>query len=299
MENIVKIVGKLYTQDLEFRQDDSGKNLVRGSLGILVNEKSKQVERVDVYVYEKTKKGTDNKTYSLLNKIVQNENNFYETGKNSALQVSAQCNMSVNLFYIKEGDNFELKETKRNRLVFLNEDAVSPMGAAFSLDCDIIAINERTDDNGMLTNEADLLVRYYNEYSGTMNFKLRVDNPDYLAIIQTNFIQGETNLMNLGGKITDVVMSKEVQQETAFGVNAIATSSKNVKTYLVDSGKFLTPSENFEQVKIACNQKREEKLAEAKEKAVKKEQEKSQTTTVRNSAFGSVQTAGLGSDFKF
>lgn len=296
MENIVKIVGKLYSQDLEFKQDDNGRNLVRGSFGILVDEKTKQTEKVTVYIYEKTKKDTINKTYSLLKKVVQDEKNFYETNKNSALQVRAQCNMMIDSYYAKEGDNLVLKEIRKNRLVFLNEDNASPMGAGFSLDCDISAIKERVDENGMPTNEADLTVKYYDEYAGTMNFKLRVDNPDYLAIIQTNFIQGETNLMRLGGKIVDIVVKKEVSQATAFGVNTISTSSRNVKTYLVDSGDFLTTNEANEELKIKCDQKRQEKLAEAKDRAVKKEQEKAKTTNV---GFGTAQMSGLGSDFKF
>ena len=298
MENIVKIVGKLYSHDLEFKQDDSGRNLVRGSFGILVDEKTKQVEKVEVYIYEKTKKDTINKTYSLLNKIVQNQNNFYETNKNTALQVRAQCSMTLNPYYVKQGDNFELREPRRNRLVFLNEDAVTPMGAAFSLDCDISAITERVDENGMPTNEADLTVKYYDEYTGTMNFKLRVDNPDYLAIIQTNFIQGQPNLMKLGGKIVDLVIEKEVTQEAAFGVNTVSTSSRNVKTYLVDSGQFLVADEEFEELKIKCDQKRQEKLAEAKDRAAKKEQEQGKAKTT-NVGFGTAQMSGLGSDFKF
>lgn len=298
MENIVKIVGKLYSHDLEFKQDDSGRNLVRGSFGILVDEKTKQTEKIEVYIYEKTKKDTINKTYSLLNKIVQNQNNFYETNKSTALQVRAQCSMTLNPYYVKEGDNFELREPRRNRLVFLNEDAITPMGAAFSLDCDISAITERVDENGMPTNEADLTVKYYDEYAGTMSFKLRVDNPDYLAIIQTNFIQGQPNLMKLGGKIVDLTIEKEVAQETAFGVNTVSTSSRNVKTYLVDSGQFLVADENFEELKTKCDQKRQEKLAEAKDKAVKKEQEQGKAKTT-NVGFGTAQMSGLGSDFKF
>lgn len=298
MENIVKIVGKLYSHDLEFKQDDNGRNLVRGSFGILVNEKTKQVEKIEVYIYEKTKKDTVNRTYSLLNKIVQNQNNFYETNKNTALQVRAQCNMTLNPFYVKEGDNFELREPRRNRLVFLNEDAITPMGAAFSLDCDISAIAERVDENGMPTNEADLTVKYYDEYSGTMSFKLRIDNPDYLAIIQTNFIQGQPNLMKLGGKIVDLVIEKEVPQENAFGVNTVSISSRNVKTYLVDSGQFLVADDKFEELKTRCDQKREEKLAEAKDRAVKKEQEQSKVRTT-SPVFGASPVSGLGSDFKF
>ena len=298
MENIVKIVGKLYSHDLEFKQDDNGRNLVRGSFGILVDEKTKQTEKIEVYIYEKTKKDSVNKTYSLLNKIVQDQNNFYETNKSTALQVRAQCSMTLNPYYVKQGDNFELREPRRNRLVFLNEDAVTPMGAAFSLDCDISAITERVDENGMPTNEADLTVKYYDEYTGTMNFKLRVDNPDYLAIIQTNFIQGQPNLMKLGGKIVDLVIEKEVTQEAAFGVNTVSTSSRNVKTYLVDSGQFLVADEEFEELKIKCDQKRQEKLAEAKDRAAKKEQEQGKAKTT-NVGFGTAQMSGLGSDFKF
>lgn len=288
MENIVKIVGKLYSSELEFKQDDNGRKLVRGSFGILVDEKTKQTEKIEVYVYEKTKKGTVNKTYSLLNKIVQNEDNFYEKNKNSALRVRAQCNMVLNPYYVKEGDNFELREPRKNRLVFLNEDSVSPMCAVFSLDCDISAIVEREDENGVPKNEADLTVKYYDEYNGTMSFKLRVDNPDYLNIIQTNFIQGDTNLMKLGGKISDIALEKKVPQETAFGVNTVSTSSRNIKTYLVDSGQFLVADEKFEELKIKCDQKRQEKLAEAKDRAIKKEEEqrKSKTTNQANTGFG-------------
>lgn len=298
MENILKITGKLYSQDLEFKQDDNGRNLVRGSFGILVNEKTKQVEKIEVYTYEKTKKDTINKTYSLLNKIVQNQNNFYETNKSTALQVRAQCSMTLNPYYVKEGDNFELREPRKNRLVFLNEDAITPMGAVFSLDCDICAITERVDKDGMPTNEADLTVKYYDEYAGTMSFKLRVDNPDYLAIIQTSFIQGQPNLMRLGGKIVDLVIEKEVAQETAFGVNTVSTSSRNIKTYLIDSGQFLVADEKFEELKNKCDQKRQEKLAEAKDKAVKKEQKQEKAKTT-NASFGTAPVSGLGSDFKF
>lgn len=301
MENIVKIVGKLYAQELEFKQDDKGRNLVRGSFGILVDEKTNQVEKVEVYIYEKTKKDTINKTYSLLKEVVQDEKNFCETNKNSALQVRAQCNMTLNSYYAKEGDNFVLKEIRKNRLVFLNEDSASPMGANFSLDCDISVISEKVDENGMPTNEADLTVKYYDEYSGTMSFKLRVDNPEYLSIIQNNFIQGETNLMRLGGKIIDVVINKNVPQETAFGVNTVSISSRNVKTYLVDSGQFLDADDKFAELKVKCDQKRQEKLAEAKDRAIKKEQEqgKNKTVNTANAGFGTAQMSGLGSDFKF
>ena len=88
--------------------------------------------------------------------------------------------MTLNPFYVKEGDNFELREPRRNRLVFLNEDAITPMGAAFSLDCDISSITERVDENGMPTNEADLTVKYYddnNEMNNTSMFEAYSDKP--------------------------------------------------------------------------------------------------------------------------
>lgn len=300
MENIVKLNGKLYTQELEFVKDNQGRNLVRGSIGILVDEKTQQVERVNVYTYEMTKAGKKNNVFVLLQQVVNNANNFYENNKNGALSVSATCNLYVDSFYVEAGNDFELRQLRRLRLVFLNEDAISPMGANFSFDCNIVNIADRVDDNGVPTNEADLQVEYYDEYRGTMSFKLRVDNPDYLAIIKSKFIPGSEMpyLMNLGGKIVDVVTQRETPKETAFGVNAITVSSNKVKTYVVESGDFLVAPDNFEALRTKCKQIREEKLAEAKTRAIQKKEEKSKPKAT-STGFGSDLASDSFSKFHF
>lgn len=299
MENIVKIVGKLYSHDLEFKQDDNGRNLVRGSIGILIDEKTQQVERVSIYTYEMTKAGKKNNVFVLLQQAVNNKDNFYENNKNGALLVSATCNLYVDSFYVEAGNDFELRQLRKLRLVFLNEDAISPMGANFSFDCNIVNIIDRVDENGMPTNEADLEVEYYDEYRGTASFKLRVNNPDYLAIIKSKFIPGSVPyLMNLGGKIVDVVTQRETPKETAFGVNAIAVSSNKVKTYIVESGDFLVAPDNFEALRTKCKQTREEKLAEAKTRAIQKKEEKSKPKATLT-GFGSDLASDSFSKFHF
>lgn len=299
MENIVKIVGKLYSHDLEFKQDDNGRNLVRGSIGILIDEKTQQVERVSIYTYEMTKAGKKNNVFVLLQQAVNNKDNFYENNKNGALSVSATCNLYVDSFYVEAGNDFELRQLRKLRLVFLNEDAISPMGANFSFDCNIVNIIDRVDENGIPTNEADLEVEYYDEYRGTASFKLRVNNPDYLAIIKSKFIPGSVPyLMNLGGKIVDVVTQRETPKETAFGVNAIAVSSNKVKTYIVESGDFLVAPDNFEALRTKCKQTREEKLAEAKTRAIQKKEEKSKPKATLT-GFGSDLASDSFSKFHF
>lgn len=296
MENKLIISGKLYNQELEFLKDANNRNLVRGRFGILVDEKTQQVERVEVYISELTKAQKENRTYSLLKKLAQNKENFYENDKNKAVSVRAECNMIADLYYVEENGTLVQRTPRRNRLVFLNEDRATPMGAVFSLDCDIYQIQEVTDSKGMLTGEANLLVKHYNEYSGTANFRLRISNPDYLSIIQSRFIPGQPNLMKLGGRITDIVVSKEAPKESAFGVNAVSVSQNNVKVCLVESGDFLEITEGFATLKTTADQKKETREAEAKAKA----QEKAKTPKTSGSfGEGTVNVAPSVGGFKF
>lgn len=299
MENIVKITGKLYSHKLIFKEDKNHKNFVQGELNILVDEETSQVEKVSVaYITEFTKKGNTNQTYNLLKTLVQDEHNFYENDKKAAKRVSAQCSLEENAYYVKNGSEFELRIPRRRRLIFLNEETMAPAGANFSIDCDINRIEPVLDENEAPTNEADLIVKFYDDYHGAMEFKFRVDNPEYLAVIERSFIPGGDNFMKLDGKIIDMVTKKEKPTEMAFGVSSVSTSVSTSKIYLIQGGKFLTVADS-EKVKTEAKRKREETLSRAKAYAQERETKQQSTNVNTGVGFGSTSTISANTKFNF
>lgn len=275
------IVGRVYQHSLEVKtvqnkeSANAGKEYIAGTLEIAVDEDGLNVIPIHyTYVTPTTSKGSTNKTYTVLSKIINGGKTWITDGKDEAMIIKASPSLALNEFYSADGELISAKRNEGGFLDILASLENEKVRNYFKTDILITKITEKEADT-----ERNLPA-YVIVKGAVFDFKNRLlpvefsvrsqDGMDFF-LNQIEASAAEPYYTCVWGKIECITKVLTKTEDSAFGEAAVTTYEKKLRDWSI-TGMLKEPYDfgaedvmTVEEVKKAM-QEREIALAEIKKR---------------------------------
>lgn len=264
---------------------EEGATKIQGSLTVKTGDTN--FIRFNVNVNEKTKNGTDNKTFAGIKTVMEEYKSIAEAGEEEADKV--RVNGDLNIFTTLNGTNVGYKSNFFNRLK--NPDEFEPK-AEFTVEVFINSITPEVNTDGEETGRV-VVNGWTATYSGVEPVKL-VAEGEIASAVDSTFEPGQT--VEFYGEVINSRVEKVTEIPVAIGKprRKVETSYKNELIITGASEAYeegVTPEKPYEADVIkAAIQERQNRLEEAKAKA---QSGQKATNTAKPSAAKSGRTLGF------
>lgn len=266
--NALTVVGTLAETSLELGTDSNNNEIIKGAIRIQVKQNDKvNVITMNVYNRKFTKKGTENKLYAGIKKVMEEYVSLQDTNgdEEKADRVSVNGDLSYNV-YSPDGD--VVNESNRFRATTLhrvNDKKDLEDGAFGQIPAVIESYEEELDseDNptGLYKVKA-LTVGYNGRVSRIMDLKVK---DDLIGDMQGFFPEGSTGMLYYNILNYVVVKKQNVDNDGggSFGqIHEVVQTNSYVRQLLVTGGKPLDNSDldlSEEQVQKAHEELRKQR----------------------------------------
>lgn len=265
---------------------EEGKKSIEGSVTIKTADTN--FIRYNVKVNEKTKNGTDNKTFAGITTVMKEYKSIAQVGEDEADRVRVSGDLNIYTGAMDGVTRVNYKSNFFNRLK--NPDELEPK-AEFNIEVFINSIAPEVDKEGEETGRI-IVSGWTVTYNGVEPVKLIADG-DVASAVDSMFEPGQT--VEFYGDIINNKIEKITEIPVAIGKprRKIETTYKNELIITGASETYeegITPEKPYEASVIkAAIQERENKLAEEKAKA----QNANKSTTQKPSGAKSGRTLGF------
>lgn len=289
--NECNISGKLYGFGRFGLKKDEKDGKIRGSIVVLTDAETQNVVEINFLPQSPTyKSGKDNNNYTVLNEIITEEKTVEKVGEKDAISVRVSCSLSTNPYYTKQNDEYVLSEPAQIKGNFIHIDAKAKPSAVFNIDCLVQSIAPEVNFSGEETSNRILNVQVFDDYRKLFfPLKFKMEMPEGIAFIEREYVQGES-YVTLSGEIINrtVEQAPAENEDMGFGERAQVNRPRTIREYLITGGT--TPREfpMDEEEMAAARQARETFLAEAKNRAMEKN---NKSTAVSGFSSGSSTTS--------
>lgn len=266
--NALTVVGTLAETSLELGTDSNNNEIIKGAIRIQVKQNDKvNVITMNVYNRKFTKKGTENKLYAGIKKVMEEYVSLQDTNgdEEKADRVSVNGDLSYNV-YSPDGD--VVNESNRFRATTLhrvNDKKDLEDGAFGQIPAVIESYEEELDseDNptGLYKVKA-LTIGYNGRVSRIMDLKVK---DDLIGDMQGFFPEGSTGMLYYNILNYVVVKKQNVDNDGggSFGqIHEVVQTNSYVRQLLVTGGKPLDNSDldlSEEQVQKAHEELRKQR----------------------------------------
>ena len=240
MKNVEFIEGRLYSHNLTLKtvkneqSANFGKEFISGTIDVATDEEGLNVIPVHyTYVTEITSTGKQNSTFTNLKNIINGARTWEADGKDLALKIRCNTALALNDFYNQQD---ELVSAKRNEGGFVSTvSTLVPENERNTFDCDIVITN----------------VTRVDPEDGEPSIKIKGGIFDFRnALLPVEFVCRDERGMNyfesldaspsnpvfteVKGKIVSSTITREIEEESAFGSAAVKTVTRTVREWVVD-----------------------------------------------------------------
>lgn len=257
----VNVEGVVSEKDLKVVTED-GATKIQGSLTVKTGDTN--FIRFNVNVNEKTKNGTENKTFAGIKTVMEEYKSIAEVGEDEADKV--RVNGDLNIYTGQNGVVVGYKSNFFNRLK--NPDELDPK-AEFTIEVFISSIAPEVNTDGEETGRV-VVNGWTATYAGVEPIKLLAEG-DVASAVDSTFEPGQT--VEFYGDVINSRIEKITEIPVAIGKprKKVETSYKNELIITGASEAYeegVTPEKPYEADVIkAAIQERQNKLEEAKAKA--------------------------------
>lgn len=313
MINQENIAGYIYQHNLTIKtvqnqaSSNFGKEFISGELEIAVDEEGLNVVPVHfTYVTAETKTGTENKTYTALKKIIDDNRTWIEVGKDNAQKVKINTAISLNDFY---NQNNELVSAKINEGGFITlTNTLNEKEDRNKFTCDMFMTQvSRIETDPEKNIESDYvrikgaIFNFRNELLPVEFFVRNEQGMEYFEGLEVS--QSNPIFTKVWGKIECRTEVKEIKEESAFGESSVRTYEKKTKEWIVTGAQTVPYDFGDESVLTAdelkkAMQDRETKLAEIKTRSEEYKAQKAAQPSVVTVTTTTSTTVPAG-DFNF
>lgn len=280
-QNTERIEGRIYQHDLTVKQvqnqssENFGKDFIAGNIEVATDEDCLNVIKVHfTYVTPTNKSGSENRTYTVLKKIIDENKTITNVGKDGATKVRIDTALALNDFYNQNDELVSAKTNEGGFVTIINELGEEKERNTFSADMVITGTNH-VDADPEKNVEEHLLVRgaIFNFRNDLLPMEFTVKTPDGIKYFEgLGATNAEPVYTKVWGRIESKTTTTTQEVESAFGEAAVRTY-KNVSKDWVITGTAKVPydfgDENIltaeELTKAAQN--REVYLADIKKRA--------------------------------
>lgn len=241
-QNTERIEGRIYQHDLTIKQvqnqasDNFGKDFISGNIEVATDEECLNVIKVHfTYVTPTNKSGAENRTYSVLKKIIDENKVITSVGKDDATKVRIDTALALNDFY---NNNDELVSAKTNEggfVTIINELGEEKERNTFSVDM-IITGTTHVDKDEEKKVEEHVSVRgaIFNFRNDLLPVEFTVKNADGMKYFEDlGATNAEPVYTKVWGRIESKTTTTTQEVESAFGEAAVRTYKNTSKDWVI------------------------------------------------------------------
>lgn len=301
--NSERIEGRVYQHSLTVKtvqnqtSPNFGKEFIAGDIEIAVDEAGLNVIPVHfTYVTPTTSSGAENRTFSVLKKIIDGGKTWITNGKDEALKVRIDTAIALNDFYTQDGTLVSTKKNEGGFVSIINgELAPENERNTFTVDMLITAVNRIEKNEEKNINEDFVTVRgaIFNFRNELLPLDFLVRNVDGMKYFEDLGVTGAEPLYTkVWGRINCGTILNEVKEDSAFGESAVRTYERKIREWVI-TGTAKVPYEFGDENVLTADevtkaqQDREVMLAETK----KRSEEYRASKSTADNAFGTTATA--------
>lgn len=301
--NSERIEGRVYQHSLTVKtvqnqtSPNFGKEFIAGDIEIAVDEAGLNVIPVHfTYVTPTTSSGAENRTFSVLKKIIDGGKTWITNGKDEALKVRIDTAIALNDFYTQDGTLVSTKKNEGGFVSIINgELAPENERNTFTVDMLITAVNRIEKNEEKNINEDFVTVRgaIFNFRNELLPLDFLVRNTDGMKYFEDLGVTGAEPLYTkVWGRINCGTILNEVKEDSAFGESAVRTYERKIREWVI-TGTAKVPYEFGDENVLTADevtkaqQDREVMLAETK----KRSEEYRASKSTADNAFGTTTTA--------
>lgn len=300
--NSERIEGRVYQHSLAIKTVQNqtsanfGKEFISGDLEIAVDEAGLNVIPVHfTYVTSTTSSGAENRTFSVLKKIIDGGKTWILNGKDEALKVRVDTAIALNDFYTQDGNLVSVKKNEGGFVSIINgELALENERNTFTVDMLITGVNRTEKNEEKNINEDFVTVRgaIFNFKNELLPVDFLVRNVDGMRYFEDLGVTGaEPIYTKVWGRINCGTILNEVKEDSAFGESAVRTYERKIREWVITGTAKVPYDFGDENILTAAEvtkaqQDREVMLAETKKRS---EEYRANKNAVDNS-FGNVAT---------
>lgn len=301
--NNERIEGRVYQHSLTVKtvqnqtSPNFGKEFIAGDIEIAVDEAGLNVIPVHfTYVTPTTSSGAENRTFSVLKKIIDGGKTWITNGKDEALKVRIDTAIALNDFYTQDGTLVSTKKNEGGFVSIINgELAPENERNTFTVDMLITAVNRIEKNEEKNINEDFVTVRgaIFNFRNELLPLDFLVRNADGMKYFEDLGVTGAEPLYTkVWGRINCGTILNEVKEDSAFGESAVRTYERKIREWVI-TGTAKVPYEFGDENVLTADevtkaqQDREVMLAETK----KRSEEYRASKSTADNAFGTTATA--------
>ena len=300
--NSERIEGRVYQHSLAIKTVQNqtsanfGKEFISGDLEVAVDEAGLNVIPVHfTYVTSTTSSGAENRTFSVLKKIIDGGKTWILNGKDEALKVRVDTAIALNDFYTQDGNLVSVKKNEGGFVSIINgELALENERNTFTVDMLITGVNRTEKNEEKNINEDFVTVRgaIFNFKNELLPVDFLVRNVDGMRYFEDLGVTGaEPIYTKVWGRINCGTILNEVKEDSAFGESAVRTYERKIREWVITGTAKIPYDFGDENILTAAEvtkaqQDREVMLAETKKRS---EEYRANKNAVDNS-FGNVAT---------
>lgn len=246
--NTETLEGRVYQHDLTIKQVQNkesknyGKDFISGTIDIATDEEGLNVIPVHfTYLTEMTSGGKKNATFTTLKNIIDGNSKCWITdGKEEALKVRVSTALGLNDFYVQEGDEDRLVSAKRNEGGFVNViKDLAPEAERNNFKFDIVITNvtrvEADPENGIDADFCRIRGAVFDFRASLLPVELVCRDETGMNYFESLEASPSNPIFTeVRGNIVNNVITREIEEESAFGAASVRTVTRNIREWQVN-----------------------------------------------------------------
>lgn len=306
-QNSERVEGRIYQHDLTIKQvqnqasENFGKDFISGNIEVATDDECLNVIKVHfTYVTPTNKSGAENRTYSVLKKIIDDNKTITSVGKDEATKVRIDTALALNDFYNANDELVSAKTNEGGFVTIINELGEPKERNRFTVDMVITGVTHVDKDEEKKTEEC-ALVRgaIFNFRNALLPVEFKVKNPDGMKYFENlGASNAEPIYTKVWGDIVSETITTTQEVESAFGEAAVRTYRNTSKEWVITGTAKVPYDFGDENILTAeeltkAMQDRQTMLADVKQRAEEYKANKASgtTTTVASAATTATKTA--------
>ena len=241
-QNSERIEGRIYQHDLTVKQvqnqssDNFGKDFIAGNIEVATDEECLNVIKVHfTYVTPTSKSGSENRTYSVLKKIIDDNKTIVTVGKDDAMKVRIDTALALNDFYNQNDELVSAKTNEGGFVTIINELGEEKERNTFSADMVITGTNH-VDADPEKNIEEHVLVRgaIFNFRNDLLPMEFTVKSAEGMKYFEDlGATNAEPVYTKVWGRIESKTTTTTQEVESAFGEAAVRTYKNVSKDWVI------------------------------------------------------------------
>ena len=242
MTNTERIEGRIYQHDLTIKQvqnqasDNFGKDFIAGNIEVATDDDCLNVIKVHfTYVTPTNKSGAENRTYSVLKRIIDDNKTITSVGKDEAMKVRIDTALALNDFYNANDELVSAKTNEGGFVTIINELNEPKERNRFTVDMLITGVNHVDADPEKKTEEyAAVRGAIFNFRNDLLPIEFKVKNADGIKYFEgLGVTNAEPVFTQVWGEIISETSTTTQEVESAFGEAAVKTYKNTSREWVI------------------------------------------------------------------